>query len=142
MCFNEEMGEGEKKEENRRGTGEEEGAAGEKGATGQMEKAEELDQKGRQKWGQEKWEGDGGREGERQGEERPTSRKEWTATRSQAPQGQWPLAWFGWLGDNCSSPGEKTHLPHTRQFRHQYHAAVSARGGVHQVSEGMRMSGP
>lgn len=132
-----------KKEENRRGTGVEEGAAGEKVATGQMEKAEELDRKERQKkWGQEKREGDVGREGERQEEERPMSRKEWTATQSQAPQGQWPLAWFGWLGDDCSSPGEKTHLPHTRQFRHQYHAPVSARGGVHQVSEGMRMSGP
>lgn len=124
---------GEKEEENRRGEGD--GAAGEKVAMGQAEKAEELDQKGRQKWEEEKWEEDVGKgEGERQEEETPTSRKEWTATQSQAPRGQWPLAWFTWLRDDCSSSGGKTHLLHTRQSRHQYHAAESARWRVHQVS--------
>ena len=45
--------------------------AGEKAAMGQVEKAEELDQKGRQKkWGEEKWEGDVGKEeGETRGRE-------------------------------------------------------------------------
>lgn len=86
---------GGKEEENRRAIVGEEGAAGEKVAMGQVE------QKGRQKKrGEEKWEGDMGKEGgERHGEERPMSRKEWTATQPQAPHSRCPLAWFQRLGE-------------------------------------------
>lgn len=129
---------GEKEEENRRGEGD--GAAGGKVAMAQAEKAEELDQKGRQEW-EEKW-GRGKGEGERQEEETPTSRKEWTATQSQAPRGQWPLAWFTWLGDDCSSSGGRTHLytqdnhgPGIMRQRARVLACAPAVGGT-------RMSGP
>ena len=77
---------GEREEEDRRGTGEKKGVA-----TGQEEKAEELTHQGGQKKGEgEKLEGGWG--GRKEREESPMSRKGWTATQSQAPQGRCPSA--------------------------------------------------
>lgn len=107
----------------------------EEGAIGQEEEAEETQQKEEGAGSKNKGRGEMGRgdgEGGRRtkGREAPALEREWPVTQPLAPPGQCQCAQLRWLGDNCSSPGEKTQLRHTRQSEHSHPAAVPARWGT------------
>lgn len=109
------MGQGKKEERKGKGNGVKEGDEEEEGVMDEQRRSNRKEGKKKRKAAKSQ-----GKVTKEKNRRRGWPWNRWTVAPSQAPQAQGPSAQIRCLRVNCSSPGEKIHLQHTRQGQHLY----------------------